>query len=194
MATGADRPVALAGSGRDRTPHRVTVAYVTDPPDELPADEAPEGDQLPDDLDVTAYVGPYVFPDIRRRRIAGAIYAVVAAACAGLGLTYDNDGFVLAAVLLGLVAAYHFAAAWPLRVDQTDALATASRTVGFPVGHASAQLAWRGLRSRPTWRILVYSADEPPSIRGLVELDAVDGSVLGEYTENNPEDWSQFSV
>lgn len=167
---------------------------MTDPPDELPADEAPEGDQLPDDLDVTAYVGPYVFPDIRRRRIAGAIYAVVAAACAGLGLTYDNDGFVLAAVLLGLVAAYHFAAAWPLRVDQTDALATASRTVGFPVGHASAQLAWRGLRSRPTWRILVYSADEPPSIRGLVELDAVDGSVLGEYTENNPEDWSQFSV
>ncbi len=28
------------------------------------------GDELPEDLDVTAYVGPYVFPDIRRRRIA----------------------------------------------------------------------------------------------------------------------------
>ena len=31
----------------------------------------------------------------------------------------------------------------------------ATRAVGFPVGHASAQLAWRGLRSRPTWRILL---------------------------------------
>ena len=31
----------------------------------------PTGDALPEDLDVTAYVGPYVFPDIRRRRIAG---------------------------------------------------------------------------------------------------------------------------
>jgi hypothetical protein len=79
-----------------------------------------------------------------------------------------------------------------LKVDQTDALAVASRTVGFPVGHASAQLAWRGLLSRPAWRILVYSADEPPSIRGLVELDAVDGHVLGEYTERNPEDWSEL--
>jgi len=29
------------------------------------------GDVLPSELDVTAYVGPYLFPDIRRRRIAG---------------------------------------------------------------------------------------------------------------------------
>jgi hypothetical protein len=27
-------------------------------------------------------------------------------------------------------------------------------------------------------------------MRGLVELDAVDGTVLGEYTESNPEDWT----
>jgi hypothetical protein len=80
------------------------------------------------------------------------------------------------------------------RIDQTEALAIASRTVGFPVGHASAQLAWRGLLSRPVWRILVYSADEPPSIRGLVELDAVDGHVIGEYTERNPEDWSELGL
>ncbi|HEX5094359.1 MAG TPA: hypothetical protein VFX21_00035 [Acidimicrobiia bacterium] len=151
------------------------------------------GDALPDDLDVTAYVGPYEFPDIRRRRIAGTIYAVIAAICVWAAASSGNEGFALAAVLLGLCAVYHFIAGWPLRVDQTEALATASRTVGFPVGHASAQLAWRGLRSRPTWRILVYSADEPPSIRGLVELDAVDGSVLGEYTEDNPEDWAQYS-
>jgi hypothetical protein len=44
------------------------------------------------------------------------------------------------------------------------------------------------------WRILVYSADEPPSIRGLVELDAVDGHVIGEYTERNPEDWSELGL
>ena len=29
-------------------------------------------------------------------------------------------------------------------------------------------------------------------MRGLVELDALDGHVLGEYTEPNPEDWSQW--
>jgi hypothetical protein len=149
-----------------------------------------EGDSLPEDLDVTAYVGPYQFPDIRRRRIAGTIYAVLGAIALWVAVATGNRGILFGAILLGLIAIYHFLAAWPLRVDQTEALAVASRTVGFPVGHASAQLAWRGLRSRPTWRILLYSADEPPSMRGLVELDAVDASVIGEYTERNPEDWS----
>ncbi len=157
-------------------------------------DGAEHRDALPADLDVTEYVGPYQFPDIRRRRIAGTMYAVVAAGCAAGYAASENGGLLAAAIVIGLVAVYHFAAAWPLKVDQTDALAIASRTVGFPVGHASAQLAWRGLRSRPAWRILLYSADEPPSVRGLVELDAVDGHLLGEYTEANPEDWSEFGV
>ena len=155
--------------------------------------EEPAGDQLPEDLDVTAFAGPYTFPDIKRRRIAGTIYAAVAALTLWAALATGNRGLLFAAILVGLIAGYHFLAGWPLKIDQTDALAVASRTVGFPVGHASAQLAWRGLRSRPTWRILVYSADEPPSMRGLVELDAVDGHVLGEYTEQNPEDWTQYS-
>ena len=151
------------------------------------------GDELPEDLDVTAYVGPYVFPDIRRRRIAGALYALIGLGVLWAGVASGNRGLLLGAALLLVLAAYHFAAGWPLRVDQTQALTVASRTVGFPVGHASAQLAWRGLLSRPTWRILVYSADEPPSMRGLVELDAVDAHVIGEYTERNPEDWSKFA-
>ena len=155
-------------------------------------DDDHEGDELPEDLDVTAYVGAYQFPDIRRRRVAGTLYLVLAGFVLWAALATGNTGFWLAVALLVLIAAYHFLTGWHLAVDQTDALAVASRTVGFPVGHASAQLAWRGLRSRPTWRILVYSADEPPSIRGLVELDGVDGRVLGEYTEHNPEDWSSY--
>jgi hypothetical protein len=153
-----------------------------------------QGDVLPEDLDVTAYVGPYLFPSPRRRRIPGTMYAILALLCLGGWALGDNRGLLAAAVFLALVAAYHFATAWPLVVDQTEALLIASRTVGFAVGHASAQLAWRGLRSRPAWRILLYSADDPPTMRGLVELDAVDGHVLGEYTEPNPEDWSEFGL
>jgi hypothetical protein len=178
-------------------------AAVTEPvqPNETKADESnadanarPMGDALPEDLDVSAYVGVYLFPDIRRRRIAGTMYIAIAVLCAVGFAASGNGGLLAAAIILALIAAYHYAAAWPLRVDQTESLAIASRTVGFPVGHASAQLAWRGLRSRPAWRILLYSADDPPSVRGLVELDAVDGRVLGEYTEDNPEDWSQFGL
>lgn len=154
----------------------------------------PQVDVLPEDLDVTAYVGPYVFPNTNRRRVTGALYGVVALACFAGYVGTSNGGVLAAAILLAAIAAYHVLAGWNLDVDQTEALVVATRTVGFPVGHASAQLAWRGLRSRPAWRILLYSADEPPSMRGLVELDGVDGHVMGEYTELNPEDWSQYGV
>jgi hypothetical protein len=151
-------------------------------------------DELPKDLDVTAYVGPYIFPNITRRRIPGAMYAALAVLCFGGWVVSSNGGLLAATIILAVISAYHFATAWDLAVDQTQALVVATRTVGFPVGHASAQLTWRGLRSRPVWRILLYSADEPPSMRGLVELDAVDGNVMGEYTEPNPEDWATFGL
>jgi len=150
-------------------------------------------DELPEELDVTKYVGPYSFPDIRRRRNPAIIDLVIGALCLGGWVETHNRGMLLAAIVLAAIAAYHFVAAWPLAVRETDALVRANRAVGFAVGHASAQLAWRGLRSRPVWRILLYSADDPPSTRGLVEVDAVDGEILGQYTEHNPEDWDDIT-
>lgn len=157
-------------------------------------DPRAEGDALPAELDVTAFVGPHLFPDNNRRRIAGACLGVLALASLIGGIAGGNDGLLAAGMFLALVSAYHFVAGRSLRIDETEALLVASRTVGFPVGHASAQLGWRGLTSRPSWRILLYSADDPPAMRGLVELDGIDGAVLGEYTEPNPEDWSQYGL
>lgn len=162
-------------------------------PDKPPA-TAPEpvGDSLPDELNVTAYVGPYIFPDIRRRRIAATILAIISVIGLGGGISADNIGVIVGGVVIGVISLWFFLAAWPLAIDQTEALAIASRTVGFAVGHASAQIGWTGLRSRPSWRILVYSTESPPDIRGLVEIDAVDGRVIGDYLEANPEDWSDL--
>ena len=75
---------------------------------------------------------------------------------------------------------------WRMHVDEKDALVAASNAVGFPVGHASAQLAWRGLRSRPTWRILCYSAEEPPQRRAFVLVDAVDGRIVEQSSRTTP--------
>jgi hypothetical protein len=155
-----------------------------------------QGDELPADLDVTAYVGMYTFPDIRRRRIPGIVYLVLAAlfgtlwASSGGDGVLVNNGFLVGAICLAVIGAYHVIAAWPLAVRDTEALLAAAGKVGFPVGHASAQLGWRGLRSRPTWRILLYSGEEPPAKRGLVLVDGVDGKVLDHFVEDNPEDWS----
>ena len=155
-------------------------------------------DELPEDLDAAGYVGPYMFPDNNRRRIPGYLYLIVAAVAVAVWATVDspyvNDGFLFAAALLAAFGLYHLVAGWNLRVDERDALVAASREVGFPVGHASAQLGWRGLLSRPTWRILLYSAEAPPEKRGLVLVDGVDGAVVEHFVEDNPEDWSELSA
>jgi hypothetical protein len=162
-------------------------------------DDGDEARELPEDLDVTGFVGPYRFPDNSRRRVPGLIYLAVAAVCLavwvsrGSGGVLVNEGMVLAAVLLTAAGLFNLAAGKRLGVRETDALVAASRRVGFPVGHASAQLGWRGLLSRPTWRILLYSAEDPPAKRGLVLVDGVDGHVVDDLVEDNPEDWSQLS-
>jgi hypothetical protein len=156
-------------------------------------------DALPEDLNASEWVGPYVFPNNNRRRVPGYLYLGVGAACfaawalAGADAVLVNDGFLFAGVLLVLLGAYHLLAGFDLDVDERDALVGATRQVGFAVGHASAQLGWRGLRSRPTWRILLYSAEDPPAKRGLVLVDGVDGEIVAHFVEDNPEDWSDLS-
>lgn len=152
-------------------------------------------DQLPDDLNAVDHVAEYEFPDNSRRRIPGVIYLVSALVLLAVWALADssplvNEGFVWAAVLLGAVALFSIGSGWRMHVDEQQALVAAQGAVGFPVGHASAQQVWRGLRSRPTWRVLVYSAEEPPRRRGLVLVDAVDGTVVEHLVQDNPvEEW-----
>jgi hypothetical protein len=149
-------------------------------------------DELPEDLDPTGFVGPYQFPDNSRRRWPGVLYLVIAAICVVVWLVADdspvvNGGWLLGAGLLTVVGVISITSSWRMHVDEKDALVAAQQAVGFVVGHASAQQVWRGLRSRPTWRVLCYSAEEPPAQRGLVLVDAIDGHVVEHLVESNPE-------
>lgn len=117
--------------------------------------------------------GEYLFPSPSRRRIAAWVYLVAGVVC---GLTFDGGWLV--AIGFGLLAAWHFASAWPLAIDEHDAMTTAAAQVGFPIGHASASVRFTGWRSRPRWSVVMYSATEPPDQRALVLVDAVNGSVV----------------
>jgi hypothetical protein len=176
------------------------------PQDEAAADDegaAPRDDEvtdeLPEDLDAAGYVGPYTFPDNDRRKIPGLIYlafgglTVLLATLVGDDSVYVDGGLVVGGVLLCLLGLYSIWAGQKLGLTETDALAAASAEVGFAVGHASAQLGWRGVRSVPTWRILLYSADEPPTMRGLVLVDGIDGEIVDSILEANPEDWAEVT-
>ncbi len=166
---------------------------VMDSPGDRP-DPAEVRDELPEDLD-RGFVGPYTFPDNNRRRLTGSLYLAVGVITlvvvwvAGSEAVLVNGGVAVAAIALCVFGVYSLVAGYSTRVDENQALVAASADLGFAVGHASAQLGWRGLTSRPTWRMLVYSSEDPPAKRGMVLVDAVNGSVIDRYVEDNPEDW-----
>lgn len=149
-------------------------------------------DELPDDLNPAGFVGAYLFPDNSRRRWPGVMYIAIAAIVAVIYFVANdaavvNGGWLVAAIVLALVGLFSISSGWRMTVDEKEALVAAQGAVGFGVGHASAQQVWRGLRSRPTWRVLCYSAEEPPAQRGLVLVDAVDGRILEHLVEVNDE-------
>lgn len=151
-------------------------------------------DQLPDDLNAVDHIRAYDFPDNSRRRIPGAIYAGLSVACVAtwwIATAGDsalvNDGLIVAALFLAVMAIISITSGWRMTVDEQQALVLATRQVGFAVGHASAQQVWRGLRSRPTWRIFCYSIEEPPVSRGLVLVDAIDGRIVECLIQENPD-------
>ena len=156
-------------------------------------------DALPDDLDISAFVGPYQSPDNHRRRIPGFIYLGISAACFVLWLVSQssgsslgesglvNDGMLFVAIGLCVFGLFVLSSSWKMTVDEKTALVSASRAVNFAVGHSSAQQVWRGFRSRPTWRVFCYSAEQPPLQRGLVLVDAVDARIIECLVEANPD-------
>lgn len=152
-------------------------------------------DRLPDELVAITHSADYSFPNNSRRRIPGGLYVVIGVVVGAIALALGDDGPFInrgllgGALLLVAIGAFSISSGWHMRIDEQQALAAAGTVVGFVVGHASAQQVWRGLRSRPTWRVLCYSSENPPSRRGLVLVDAVDGSVVEHMVQNNEEAW-----
>ncbi|MBS1849200.1 MAG: hypothetical protein JST73_13065 [Actinobacteria bacterium] len=147
-------------------------------------------------------IEPNVFVDNRRRRIPGVLYIVIGVVALASWLVrvgHDpvlvNAGMGIAGLLLIALGAWSIFTGTGLDVDEEAALVSTGVAVQHPIGHASAQMGWRGWRSRPTWRILWYSAETPPRRRGLSFVDGHDGTVLDSVVEDNPEtatsiDWT----
>ena len=159
---------------------------------------------LPADLDASAFVGPYKFPDNSRRRIPGYMYVAIGLMMIAIWIAKrDSDavlvnrGLLVGGILVAAFGMFSISSGWRMKVDEKIALRNATQEVGFAVGHASAQQVWRGLRSRPTWRVLCYSSEQPPLQRALVLVDAVDGSIAERLVESNPDkdapEWAEVA-
>lgn len=136
---------------------------------------------IEEELDANV-LAPFRFPSPMRRRASGWVF-VVAAVIA----TISFDGGWIGGLGFIALAVWQFASAWPLNIDEHQALRIAGQAVDFPVGHASAAVTFKGIRSRPRWAVILYSGTEPPDQRSLVVVDAVSGALAESvYTETIP--------
>lgn len=149
---------------------------------EIPREVA-DAEGVPDDLDASL-PSDFAFPNPRRRRSGAGVYSLATVAAAGGALGGLGVRMWWIAAFFAALAAHQLLSAWDLAVGEGEALSTAASELDFVIGHASAALRFSGWRSRPVWNVIAYSDDEPPTVRGLVLVDGVDGSLREvPYTE-----------
>jgi hypothetical protein len=160
-------------------------------------DETPKTiDALPEDLKPSYGADEYRIPDTYKRRLAGYLYITTALIFILLYLLFQdsplvNEGFLISGICIAFFGAFNFFASVRCAVDEIEALQLASESIGFEVGPASAQLMWRGFRSRPVWRLLAYSLEAIPLKRAVILVDASNGEILEQVVEDNPEEWDE---
>ena len=177
----------------------MTESEIQAPP-EAPAKAAElPPDELPADLQPAMTLVEYAIPNNSRRRVVGALYGFIGVVFAATWLVARssdtallNAGFLAAGIALLALGAHHILTGRELQIDDTEALKLATAAVPFAVGHASAQMGWRGWLSRPTWKVLLYSNEDQPTQRALVRLDGLTGAVVDQLVEDNPEDWTEL--
>jgi hypothetical protein len=152
-------------------------------------------DRLPEDLDITRAQAAYHLPSMSRRRWYAGFAWIISAISLLLWFVrgdrvFVNSAFLILGICLAALGVAFWLAGWSLDIREVDAVSRAASTARFPIGHIAAQLGWQGIRSRPTWRVLLYSAENPPRERAVVLVDGVNGHIVFAETEANPEDWS----
>tara|TARA_B100000965_G_scaffold12029_1_gene9163 strand:- start:1392 stop:1895 length:504 start_codon:yes stop_codon:yes gene_type:complete len=151
-------------------------------------------DSLPDDLQPTYGADEYQIPNNDKRKLAGYLYLLTGFISILLFVFFVdsaliNRGFLISGIGICMFGAYNLSAATKCEIDENDALQIAEKELGFDIGPCSAQLMWRGLRSRPIWRILGYSSEPIPKQRAVLLIDANTAEILETVVEENPEDW-----
>ena len=151
-------------------------------------------DSLPDDLLSSYGADEYQIPNNDKRKLAGYLYLLTGFISIVLFALFNesaliNKGFLISGIGICLFGAYNLSAATKCKIDESDVLQIAEKELGFKVGPCSAQLMWRGLRSRPVWRMLGYSSEPIPKQRAVLLIDANTAEVLEVVVEENPEDW-----
>ena len=141
---------------------------------------------LPDDLNSLA-VGSYVVPDPRKRRQYPYVVLGVVLLSFITSLIIDFVSFVPVIIILSIVALLLFLVNNKFKIQQQEVIERITNNIDHSIGYYSIALTFQFTFKNiltPVWTVIVYSHENPPLNKTIIEINAFSGNVITEpYTE-----------
>ena len=142
---------------------------------------------LPDDLNSLA-VGSYVVPDPRKRKQYPYVVLGVLLLSFITSLIIDFVSFVPVIIILSIVALLLFLVNNKFKIQQQEVIERITNNIDHSIGYYSIALTFQFTFKNiltPVWTVIVYSHENPPLNKTIIEINAFSGKVITEpYTEN----------
>ena len=141
---------------------------------------------LPDDLNSLA-VGSYVVPDPSKRKQYPYVVLGVVLLIYITSLMIDFVSFVPVIIILSIVSLLLFVVNNKFKIRQQEVIEKISNNIDHSIGYYSIALTFQFTLNQiltPVWTVIVYSHENPPSNKTIIEISAFSGRVITEpYTE-----------
>ena len=142
---------------------------------------------LPDDLNSLA-VGSYVVPDPRKRQQYPYIVLSVVLISFITSLMVGFVDFVPVLIILSFTSFLLFFVDNKFKIQQQEVIEKITNNIDHSIGYYSIaltfQFTFKNLLT-PVWTVIVYSHENPPLNKTIIEISAFSGRVITDpYTEN----------
>ena len=142
---------------------------------------------LPDDLNSLA-VGSYVVPDPRKRKQYPYVVLGVVLLSFITSLIIDFVSFIPVIIILSIIALLLFLVNNKFKIQQQEVIEKITNNIDHSIGYYSIALTFQFTFKNiltPVWTVIVYSHENPPLNKTIIEINAFSGKVITEpYTEN----------
>ena len=142
---------------------------------------------LPDDLNSLA-VGSYVVPNPRKRKQYPYVVLGVLLLSFITSLIIDFVSFIPVIIILSVIALLLFLVNNKFKIQQQEVIEKITNNIDHSIGYYSIALTFQFTFKNiltPVWTVIVYSHENPPLNKTIIEINAFSGKVITEpYTEN----------
>ena len=141
---------------------------------------------LPDDLNSLA-VGSYVVPDPTKRRQYPYVVLVVILLTLLTSSIVNFVSFIPVFIILSFIATLLFFVDNKFKIQQQEVIEKITDNIEHSIGYYSIALTFQFTMRQiltPVWTVIVYSHENPPVNKTIIEISAFSGKVITDpYTE-----------